>query len=58
VTGAPGTVTDSRTFASNQPVKGWIRKTSSAPYYKTAPLSGAISSTLGATFTGVMIEDE
>jgi hypothetical protein len=58
VTGAPGTVTDSRTFASNQPVKGWIRKTSSAPYYKTAPLSGTISSTAGATFTGVMIEDE
>lgn len=58
VTGAPGTVTDSRTFASNQPVKGWIRKTSSAPYYKTAPLSGTISSTAGATFTGVMIEDQ
>jgi hypothetical protein len=57
VTGAPGTVTDSRTFASNQPVKGWIRKTSSAPYYKTAPISGTISNTAGATFTGVLIED-
>lgn len=57
-TAAPGTVTDSRTFASNQPVKGWIRKTTSAPYYKTAPISGTISNTAGATFTGVMISDE
>jgi hypothetical protein len=58
VTAAPGTVTDSRTFASSQPVKGWIRKTSSAPFYKTAPISGTISNTAGATFTGVMIEDQ
>jgi hypothetical protein len=57
-TGAPGTVTDSRTFASNQPVTGWIRKTSAAPYYKTAPIAGTISNTAGATFTGVMISDE
>lgn len=57
-TGAPGTVSDSRTFASNQPVKGWIRKTSSAPYYKSAPISGTISNTAGATFTGVMILDQ
>jgi len=57
-TAAPGTVSDSRTFASNQPVTGWIRKTSAAPYYKTAPIAGTISNTAGATFTGVMISDE
>lgn len=58
LTDVNGEVTDSRTFASTQPVKGWIRKTSSAPYYKTAPLSGSISNTAGATFTGVMILDQ
>jgi len=58
LTDSNGEVSDSRTLSSNQPVKGWIRKSTSSPYYKTAPVSGTINSTAGATFTGVMILDE
>ena len=53
-----GEISDTRTFSSNQPVKGWIRKSTSSPYYKTAVLTGSIDSTAGATFTGTMISDE
>lgn len=58
VTGGGGSVSMSRVFPSAQPVIGRIRKSSSAPFYKNAALSGTVSSTLGATFTGVMISDD
>ena len=58
LTNASGIVTDSSfDFSSNQPVTGWVRKSSSSPYYKTAPISGTITST-GFTTTAIMISDE
>lgn len=57
-TGAGGEVTMSRVFPSDQPVTGRIRKSSAAPYYKQASISGTVDSGTGAYFTGVMISDD
>ena len=53
-----GEVSDTRTLSTNQPVTGWVRKSTSSPLYKTSTLSGTVSNTAGATFTAVMISDE
>lgn len=58
LTGAPGTVTDTRTLSSNQPVTGWARKSTSSPLYKTAPISGTANSSTDTTLTAVLIADE
>jgi len=57
-TDGAGEITMSRVFPSDQPVTGRIRKGSSAPYYKQAALTGAVSSSTGGFFTGVMISDD
>lgn len=58
VTAGTGIVTTTKVFTSDQAVSGVARKGTSAPLYKTAPISGTISSTLGLTQTAVMISDE
>lgn len=55
---ANGRASMSRAFASDQPITGWARKSSSSPYYKTGPISGVISSAAGATVTALLIGDE
>jgi hypothetical protein len=57
-TNGSGTISDSRTFAANQPVSGWVRLSSSSPYYKQANIVGTINSTSGATFNIQLILDE
>ena len=43
-----GTISDTRTFASAQPVDGFVRKGTASPYFKTFDLAGnSISSTTG-----------
>lgn len=58
VTGGTGIVNTSKAFSSDQDVIGVARKGTSAPRYKTAPISGAISSVSGLSQTAVMISDE
>jgi hypothetical protein len=53
-----GDISTSRAYSSAQPVEGHVRKSSGSPYYKTAPLSGEVSSTTGFSATAVMISDE
>ena len=57
-TGGTNTITMSRSFPSSQQVVGRVRKSSSAPYYKVAAISGTVSNTVDTTFTGVMISDD
>ena len=52
-----GDVAASRVYPAGQLCTGSIRKGSSAPYYKPAPLSGSISTTGDVNFQGVLIED-
>lgn len=53
-----GVISTSRVYSSDQPVTGWARKSSSSPYYKTGPLSGAVDSTDGYNNTAVLTADE
>lgn len=43
---------------ASQPITGWARKSSGAPYYKTAPLAGTMSNTVDTSLTALMIPDE
>lgn len=44
-------------YTNDQPVTGWVRKSTSAPFYKQGIISGTITST-GFVATIVMISDE
>lgn len=52
-----GDISDSRTYASDQPFTGRARKASSSPYYRTGPFSGTIDSSNGADVTVQMVEE-
>jgi hypothetical protein len=57
-TDVTGEITMSRVFGSAQPVTGWARKSSATPFYKTGPINGSVSSTLGASLSAVLVLDE
>jgi hypothetical protein len=57
-TNVSGQISMSRVFPSDQPVTGWARKSSAAPYFKTGPIVGTIDSGTGATLSAVLIADE
>lgn len=48
----------SRAIPSSQPVTGWARKSTSAPYYKEGAISGTVSSTADTTFGSILIGDD
>jgi len=58
LTNASGFVTDTRTFASNQNVIGRARRSTSAPLYKSQPITGEIDKDTGLTMTVLLIPDE
>jgi hypothetical protein len=53
-----GVASDTRTFSSNQPFKGWARKSSGSPYYQNGAITGIISSTDGFTASIALLSDE
>jgi len=57
LTDSNGLVSDSFNYTGNQPVIGWVRQASSAPYYKEAYLSGTITSG-GLSITAPMVRDQ
>lgn len=59
LTNASGVITDTRSIASNQPVTGYVRKSSPGDdLFKSTPLSGTIDSNTGASLTALMVSDE
>lgn len=58
LTDASGQVTDIRSLAADQPVTGWVRKSTGSPYYKTSPISATIDNAAGLSLTIQMIPDE
>jgi len=48
----------SRQIPSNQPVVGWARKSTSAPFYKTGSIAGIVLSSGDSSFSAVMISDD
>jgi hypothetical protein len=57
LTDGSGQITMSRVFSGDQPVVGRVRKSSSAPYYKTQPLLQEVDSAAGLTFTVQLLPD-
>jgi hypothetical protein len=53
-----GQITMSRVFPSAQPISGWARKATSAPYYKTAIITGTVSASTGFSTTALLILDQ
>jgi len=58
LTNGSGVASDTRTYSSNQPFKGWARKSSAQPYYQNGPITGTISSTDGFTASIALLSDE
>lgn len=56
-TNASGEVSMSRVFPGPQPITGWARKSSEAPYYKTGLVSGTVSASTGASLAALLIAD-
>lgn len=58
VTNGSGDISASYTYSASQPISGRVRVASGAgPYYKTAPISGTVSSTTGLSVTVQLIPD-
>jgi len=57
LTDSNGEVSDIRSLASNQPVTGWVRKGTSAPYYKTSQINATIDNAAGLSLNVLMIPD-
>jgi hypothetical protein len=58
LTNGSGLASDTRTYSSNQPFKGWARKSSAQPFYQNGPITGTISSTDGFTASIALLSDE
>jgi hypothetical protein len=56
LTDVNGLVSTTRVYGTDQPVVGWIRKTSS-PYYKEGTLVGSVTSASGFDSTAVLVSD-
>lgn len=57
-TDASGNISASRTFSANTPVKGFVRKSSVAPFFKSFPIAGTVNNTAGLTINVRMILDQ
>jgi len=53
-----GVVQGSKTFATNQPIGGNVRKSSASPYYKTGAIVGSINKDTGLDLTITLLSDE
>lgn len=58
LTNASGIASTSRVYSSDQPVVGWVRKSSASPFLQEGVLVGTVSSSTGFSGTGVMLDDE
>lgn len=57
VTDINGTFTADFQYTADQPVTGWVRRATSSPYYREAPISGVITVN-GFITTALMVRDE
>ncbi|MDP3956238.1 MAG: hypothetical protein Q8Q18_03275, partial [bacterium] len=53
-----GNISLSRVFPANQNIVGWVRKATAAPFYKTGPITGTVSSASGLPVNIQLILDE
>jgi len=53
-----GEISDTRQWGSDQLVGGWVRKSTSSPYYQQGVINGTISTTAGLTQIVLLVKDE
>jgi hypothetical protein len=58
LTDASGNISTTRVYSSDQPVSGWVRKASTAPYFRTFTLGGTVDSDSGYSTSIQMILDQ
>lgn len=58
LTDSSGNITTSRVYSSSQPIKGKVRKSSSAPYYKSAGILGTVNNSTGFEANIQLISDD
>lgn len=58
LTDASGNITMSRVFPSAQPITGWARKSTTAPFYKTGAIGGSVSSSTGYSANVQLVLDQ
>lgn len=58
LTDVNGEVSDTRSFSLDQPITGWVRKSTSAPYFKQSNIDITVDSADGVTQTIQLISDE
>ncbi len=58
LTDASGNITTSRVYSSSQPIKGKVRKSTSAPYYVTGGIGGTVNNTTGFSAGIQLISDD
>lgn len=58
VTDVNGEISDTRSIASNQPIKGRVRLSTTAPFYKNSSVVGTINNLSGLSLTVQMIPDQ
>jgi hypothetical protein len=56
-TDVSGNISSSYSFSAAQPITGRVRLSSSAPFYKTSPITGTIDNLNGLSITSQMIPD-
>ncbi len=57
-TDGSGLISVTQELPASQPIKGWARKATTAPYYKTGPISGTMSNSADSAVSALMIPDE
>ena len=55
---ASGIVTASRVYVTDQPIAGWSRKSSAAPYFQQGQVIGTVDNLLGLSSIALMLSDE
>lgn len=58
LTDVNGEISDTRTYSVNQPLGGRVRKSTSAPFYKSATIVGEVDNAAGLPLTIIMLTDE
>lgn len=57
-TDGSGNISDSRTLSTAQPITGYARKSTSAPFYKSGRINGTVDNVNGVSFNIILISDE
>jgi len=56
-TDVTGNISDTRTYGADQPISGWIRKSTTSPLYKQFNITGTVTAANGLIINAIMVDD-